>query len=108
MKSILYSVCIGSLALALTAGGAQAPKDKRSERAKPQQRPAKVQATTPANTGRVMSARRNASAAQYRQRSHAKPRGSSNAVVEHNNGLRSVRARHVSRNDRMRELTSQD
>src|SRR5947209_5636838 len=107
MKSILYSVCIGSLALALTAGGAQAPKDKRSERAKPQQRSARVQATTPANTGRAMSARRNASAAQYRQRSYAKPRGSSNAVVEHNSGLRSVRERNLARNERMRERNFQ-
>src|SRR6266571_5422227 len=107
MKSILYSVCIGSLALALTAGGAQADKDKRSERAKPQQRSAKVQATTPANAGGTMSARRNASAAQYRQRSYAKPRGSSNAVVEHNSGLRAVRERNLARNERMRERNFQ-
>ena len=77
MKSILYSVCIGSLALALTAGGAQAATEKRPERAKPQQRTAKVQAARPANTGRTMSAHRNVSAAQYRQRSNAKPRTSS-------------------------------
>ena len=55
MKSILYSVCIGSLALALTAGGAQAATEKRTERAKPQQRSAKVQAARPANTGRTMA-----------------------------------------------------
>jgi len=46
--------------LALTAGGAQAAKDKRSLRAKPQQRSAKVQAARPANTGKTMSAGRNA------------------------------------------------
>src|SRR6266403_4536350 len=108
MKSILYSVCIGSLALALTAGGAQADKDKRSERAKPQQRSAKVQAARPANTGGTMSARRNASAAQYRQRSYAKPRGSSNPMVEHNSGLRAVRERNLARNERMRERNSQE
>src|SRR5437762_773120 len=107
MKSILYSVCIGSLGLALTAGGAQADKDKRSERAKPQQRSAKVQAARPANTGATMSARRNASAAQYQQRSYAKPRGSSNAVVEHNSGLRAVRERNLARNERMRERNFQ-
>jgi hypothetical protein len=101
MKSILYSVCIGSLALALTAGGAQADKDKRSERAKPQQQSAKVQAARPAN------ARPNASAAQYRQRSYAKPHGSSNAVVEHNSGLRAVRERNLARNERMRERNFQ-
>ena len=50
MKSILYSVCIGSLALALTAGGAQAATDRNGlQRAKPQQRSANVQAARPAN-----------------------------------------------------------
>src|SRR5436309_2201166 len=107
MKSILYSVCIGSLALALTAGGAQAARDKRSDNAKPQQRSAKVQAARPANTGGTMSARRNASAAQYRQRSYAKPHTSSNAVVEHNSGLRAVRERNLARNERMRERNFQ-
>ncbi len=108
MKSILYSVCIGSLALALTAGGAQAARDKRSDNAKPQQRSAKVQAARPANTGRSMSAHRNVSAAQYRQRSYAKPHASSNAVVEHNSGLRAVRERNLARNERMRERNSQE
>ena len=108
MKSILYSVCIGSLALALTAGGAQPVKDKRPERAKPQQRTAKVQAARPANTGRTMSAHRNVSAAQYRQRSYAKPRTSLNPVVKHNSGLRAVRERNLARNERMRERNSQE
>jgi hypothetical protein len=107
MKSILYSVCIGILALALTAGGAQAAKDKRPERAKPQQRSANVHAARPANTGRTMSAHRNVSAAQYRQRSYAKPRTSSNAVVKHNTGLRAVRERNLARNERMRERNFQ-
>src|SRR6266576_4800870 len=104
MKRVLYSVCIGILALALTAGAAQ---DKRSERAKPQQRTAKVQAARPANTGRTMSAHRNVSAAQYRQRSYAKPRTSSNAVVKHNTGLRAVRERNLARNERMRDRNFQ-
>src|SRR5437762_3596983 len=108
MKSILFSVCIGSLALALTAGGAQAARDKRSDNAKPQQRSAKVQAARPANTGRSMSAHRNVSAAQYRQRSYAKPHTSSNAVVKHNTGLRAVRERNLARNERMRERNSQE
>src|SRR5438067_5150804 len=107
MKSILYSVCIGSLALALTAGGAQAARDKRSDNAKPQQRSAKVQAARPANTGRSMSAHRNVSAAQYRQRSYANPHTSSNAMVEHNSGLRAVRERNLARNERMRERNFQ-
>lgn len=107
MKRILYSVCIGSLALALTAGAAQAAKDKRPERAKPQHRTANVHAARPANTGGTMSAHRNVSAAQYRQRSYAKPRTSSNAVVKHDTGLRAVRERNLARNERMRERNFQ-
>jgi len=107
MKSILYSICIGSVALALTAG-AQAATEKRPERAKPQQRSANVHAARPANTGRTMSAHRNVSAAQYRQRSYAKPQTSSNAVVKHNTGLRAVRERNLARNERMRERNSQE
>ena len=107
MKSILYSVCIGSVALALTAVGAQAATDKRPERAKPQQRTTKVQAARPANTGRTMSAHRNVSAAQHQQRSYAKPRTSSNAVVKHDIGLRAVRERNLARNERMRERNAQ-
>src|SRR6266516_4452992 len=105
MKRVLYSVCIGSLALALTVGAAQ---DKRSERARPQHRTANVHAARPANTGATMSAHRNVSAAQYRQRSYAKPRTSSNAVVQHNTGLRAVRERNLARNERMRERNSQE
>ena len=100
MKRVLYSVCIGSLALALTAGAAQ---DKRSEKARPQHRTAIVHAARPANTGATMSAHRNVSAAQYRQRSYAKPRTSSNAVVKHNTGLRAVRERNLARNEALRE-----
>jgi hypothetical protein len=103
MKRILYSVCIGSLALALTAGGAQTARDKRSERAKPQQRTAKVQVARPAHTGRSMSAHRNVSAAQYRQRSYPKQRTSSNAVVKHNTGLRAVRERNLARNEALQK-----
>src|SRR5437763_11091216 len=105
MKRVLYSVCIGSLALALTAGAAQ---DKRSERARPQHRTANVHAARPANTGATMSTHRNVSAAQYQQRSYAKPRTSSNAVVKHNTGLRAVRERNLARNERMRERNSQE
>ena len=102
MKRVLYSVCIGSLALALTAGAANDNK-RKPERARPQHRTANVHAARPANTGRTMSAHRNVSAAQYRQRSYAKPRTSSNAVVKHDTGLRAVRERNLARNERMRE-----
>ena len=111
MKSILYSICIGSLALALTAEGAQAAKDKRPERAKPQQRTANVQPARPANTGRTMSVHRNVSATQYRQRSNAKPRNSS--AVNHAPRPASAkpattRERNLARNERMRERNSQE
>ena len=107
MKRILYSACVGSLALALTAGGAQAARDKRPERAKPQQRTAKVHAVRPANTGRTMTAHRNVAAAQNRQRPHAKPRTNANATVNHNTGVRAVRERNLARNERMRERNAQ-
>jgi hypothetical protein len=117
MKSILYSACIGSLALALTAGGAQAATEKRTERAKPQQRSAKVQAARPANTGRTMSAHRNVSATQHWQLSNAKPRTSSavnrKPVAAAPSSQRiatpaTVRERNLARNERMRERNSQE
>src|SRR5947208_6702323 len=84
MKSILYSACIGTLALVLTTGGAQAAKDKRSEIATPQHRSGAVHTARPATAARPASAmpataraHRNVSAAQYPQRSYAKPRTSS-------------------------------
>src|SRR5207237_663952 len=43
-----------------------------------------------------------------RQRSYAKPRRSSNTMVEHNSGLRAVRERNLARNERMRERNSQE
>src|SRR6478736_4461421 len=111
MKSILYSICIGSLALALTAEGAQAAKDKRPERAKPQQRTANVQPARPANTGRTMSVHRNVSVAQYRQRSNAKPRNSSavnRAARPASAKPATIRERNLARNERMRERNSQE
>jgi len=111
MKSILYSICIGILALALTAGRAQAATEKRPERAKPQQRTAKVQAARPANTSRTMSAHRNVSAAQNRQRSYAKPRTSSTfnrAARPASATPATVRERNLARNERMRERNSQE
>ena len=77
MKSILYSVYVGTLALALAVGGARAAtdKNKRQERAKPPQRSAARPASAIPATAR---AQRNVSATQYQQqRSYAKPRTSS-------------------------------
>ena len=77
MKSILYSVCIGSLALALTTGGAQAATEKRPERAKPQPRAAKGAGGTSREHRQDHGAHRNVSATQSRQLSNVKPRTSS-------------------------------
>src|SRR5262249_462884 len=117
MKSILYSALVGSLALALATGGAQAAtdKEKRPERAKPQQRSVKVQAARPTNTGTTMSAHRNVSAAQYRQQSYAKPRTSSavNRAPRQASAMRAtatpatIRGRNLARNERMRERNAQ-
>jgi Putative peptidoglycan binding domain len=120
MKRILYSVCIGSLALALTAAAAQDNK-RKSERTKPQHRTANVQAARPANTGRSMAAHRNVSAAQSRQRSYAKPRTSSNvnrptrqasatrakAARPASTTPATIRQRNLARNERMRERNAQ-
>ena len=115
MKSILYSVYIGTLALALATGGAQAATDnnKQAQRAQPQKRSANAQAARPANTGRSMNmsanAHRNVSAAQYRQqRSYAnvKPRTSSNFVANRNARLQSMRERNFARNQAFRERTN--
>ena len=111
MKSILYSVCIGSLALALTAGGAQAATQKRTERAKPQQRSAKVQAARPANAGRTMATHRNVSAAQPRQRSNAKPRTSSavnRAARPASTTSATVRERNLAKNKNTRDRNPQE
>src|SRR5207253_6189529 len=102
-------VCIGTVALALTAGGAQAAtdKNKRQERAKPQHRTANVQAARPATNGAMRTARSYHSTPQSRQRAYTAPRTGSNAVVKQNTGLRAARERNLARNERMRERNAQ-
>ena len=110
MKRVVYSLCIGSLALALTAGGAQAPTEKRPERAKPQHQSANVQRARPANIDRTTTAHRDVSAAQYRQqRSYAQPRTSSgfNRVARPASATpATVRERNLASNERTRERNS--
>jgi len=96
MKRVLYSACIGSLALALTAWGAQT-NDRRPDRAKAQ-RTANVRATTPAHRSSTMSTHRNFSTAQYRQRAQITPRTSSHAVVNRDARMRTYRERTLSSN----------
>jgi len=106
MKAIGYSIVIGSLALALTAG-AQQTRDRRPEKAKAQQRSANGHAARPANTHANMGARQYNSTAQSRQRSYATSRNNSNAVVKQNSGLSAIRERNLARNERMRERNFQ-
>jgi len=72
MKRILYSICIGSLALALTAWGQQV-NDTRPDRAKAH-RTSNVRATRPANTGATAGARHYTPTAPVRQRTYTAPR----------------------------------
>ena len=103
MKRILYSVCIGSLALALTAGAEQ---DKEPGRARPQQRTANVHTARPTTN---VSTRHFSSAAQYRQRSYAAPRPSSagnRATRTASTTRATARDRNVARNTRTARSTS--
>src|SRR6266480_3306537 len=108
MKSILYSVCIGTLALALTAGGAQAATDrnKQQERAKPQHRTANVQTARPATNGAMRTARSYHSTPQSRQRAYTAPRTGSNFVANRNARLQSMRERNFARNQAFHERTN--
>jgi putative peptidoglycan binding protein len=99
MKRVLYSVCIGSLALALAAR-AQQYNDKKPERTKAQHRTANVQAARPANTGATIGARY--SAAPNRQRAYTAPRSNSSAAMSQNR-MRAVRERNLARNEALRE-----
>jgi hypothetical protein len=101
MKRVLYSVCIGSLALALTAG-AQQYNDRKPERAKAQKRTANAHAAKPANTGRTMSAHHNVSTAQNRQRAYMAQRTKSNAAISQNARTHANRERNLARNQEFR------
>lgn len=108
MKSILYSACIGTLALGLATAGAQVARDdnKRPARATPQHRPAAVQPARPATTNRSMSAHRSVPVAPSRPRSYTQPGASSNFVANRNARLESMRERNFARNQAFRERTN--
>jgi len=106
MRKIIYSVCIGTLALAVTAWGQQANDNRRPARAKPQQRAASVHAARPANSGAAMGARHYNSTAQFRQRPQmTAPRARSNAVVNQNQ-MRVSQQRNRNQEFRARRPTS--
>src|SRR5206468_1925804 len=106
MKSILYSLFIGILALALTAGAAQ-DKDKQRDRAKAQRTTSNVRTERPVNTHATAGARHYNSTAQFRQRSYATPRSNSNAAVKRSTGIPAVRERNLARNQALRERNFQ-
>src|SRR5260370_7292875 len=108
MKSILYSVCIGTLAMASTAGGGEAGTDrnKQQERGKPQHRTANVQAVRPATNGAMRTARSYHSTPQSRQRAYTAPRTGSNFVANRNARLQSMRERNFARNQAFHERTN--
>src|SRR5437762_11811483 len=100
MKRIICSICIGSLALALTAWG-QPINDTRPDRAKAH-RTSNVRATRSANTGAMTGAHRYSSTAPFRQRTYMTPRTNSNAAVNQETRMREFRERTLSRNQDFR------
>jgi len=96
MKRILYPICIGSLALTLTAWG-QPINDTRPDRAKAQ-RTSNVRAARPPNTGAMTGAHRYTSTAPVRQRTYMAPRHNSNAVVNQDARMRAFRQGNFSSN----------
>jgi len=99
MKAIGYSIVIGSLALALTAGAAQDTK-KKPERGTPQHRTANVHAARPASTHAVTGARH--STAVNRQQMQRTSRSNSNTAMSQSR-MRAVRERNLARNEALRE-----
>ena len=101
MRRIIYSACIGSLALALTAG-AQQIDDRRPQRARPQVRTANVHAARPANTGAMMGARNYTSTSRFHQRANMMPRTNSNPAVTQNERMNAYRGQNFARNQEFR------
>src|SRR5436309_9485291 len=100
MKRIICSICIRSLALALTAWG-QPINDTRPDRTKAH-RTSNVRATRSANTGAMTGAHRYSSTAPFRQRTYMTPRTNSNAAVNQETRMREFRERTLSRNQDFR------
>src|SRR5947208_7565750 len=100
MKRILYSTCIASLALGLTAWG-QPINDTRPDRVRAH-RTSDVRVTRPANTGAMMGAHRYSSTAPFRQQAYMTPRPNSNAVVSQNARMGAFRERNFSTNQDLR------
>jgi Putative peptidoglycan binding domain len=100
MRQTLCSICIGSLALTLTAWG-QPNNDTRPDRARAQ-RTANVRAARPVNTGAMRSAHRYTATAPVRQRTYMAPRANRSVVVNQDARMRAFRQRDVSSNQDFR------
>jgi len=100
MKRTLCLICIGSLALTLTAWG-QPTKHATPERANAH-RTANVRAARPANTGAMTGAHRQAATAPSRQRTLMTARTHPNRVVQQDARMRASRQRNVSSNRDLR------
>jgi Putative peptidoglycan binding domain len=96
MKRTLCLICIGSLALTLTAWG-QPTKQARPERAT-----AHVRATKPANNAAMRGAHHYTATAPSRQRTYTASRTHPNRVVNHDAQMRASRQRNVSSNRDLR------
>ncbi len=96
MKRTLYLICIGTLALTLTAWG-QPTKHARPERAQAH-RTANVRATRPANNAAMRGAQHYAATAPSRQRTYMASRTHPNRVVNQDARMRASRQRNVSSN----------
>lgn len=101
MNQVLYSVCIGSVALTLTAR-AQQFDDRQPDRARLQHRTATVQAARPANRGGIGPYRYN-SKAEYRYRVYNAPRHGSNVAFNQNSQVQAFRERNAARNEALQE-----
>src|SRR5213080_3436230 len=96
MKRTLCLICIGSLALTLTAWG-QPTKQAKPERANAH-RTANVRATRPANNAAMRGAQHYAATAPSSQRTYMTARTHPNRVVQQDARMRASRQRNVSSN----------
>jgi putative peptidoglycan binding protein len=96
MKRTLCAICIGSLALTLTAWG-QPTNNTRPDRAKAH-RTANVRATRPANTGAMTGAHHHTATAPSRERTYMTARTRPNRVVNEDAQMRASRQRNFSSN----------
>ena len=100
MKRTLCLICIGTLALTLTAWG-QPTKHARPERAQAH-RTANVRATRPANNAAMRGAQHYAATAPSSQRTYMASRTHPNGVVNQDARMRASRPRNVSSNRDLR------